>query len=33
MMAKFIPKSSSHKNGCIGSRKHPRKISKRVIYV
>ena len=32
-MAKPIPKIGSRKNGRIGSRKHPRKIPKGVIYV
>ncbi|KEH17724.1 DNA-directed RNA polymerase subunit alpha [Medicago truncatula] len=32
-MAKAIPKIGSRKNGRIGSRKHPRKIPKGVIYV
>nr|YP_010566820.1 ribosomal protein S11 [Medicago doliata]UZC32571.1 ribosomal protein S11 [Medicago doliata] len=32
-MAKSIPKIGSRKNGRIGSRKHPRKIPKGVIYV
>nr|YP_010832726.1 ribosomal protein S11 [Astragalus flexus]WFG52468.1 ribosomal protein S11 [Astragalus flexus]WFG52544.1 ribosomal protein S11 [Astragalus flexus]WFG52620.1 ribosomal protein S11 [Astragalus flexus] len=32
-MAKPIPKTGSRKNGRIGSRKHPRKIPKGVIFV
>nr|YP_009522751.1 ribosomal protein S11 [Vicia sepium]AXQ37184.1 ribosomal protein S11 [Vicia sepium] len=32
-MAKFIPKIGSRKTGRIGSRKHPRKIPKGVIYI